>query len=223
MINKKIMHCDLHLLIIFLTLFIINPAFAQENTFDENLVNNEEFIEIIERIHTLENTPSFNELLKNNEEFIEIIEQLEELTNQPTFDKELTSSYEFTKILDRIEYLENIHQQDRFWIEFQWISLAGIILSIFGFVLMLWFWREPMQRDVGFWKRMQVITHPNDYANRIEENWNWYRLPSSDQGEPRERWLVPRGFGTYWSRGKRTAFFCVISGFVLQGIQTFIF
>ena len=212
-----------HFLIIFLMLFFTSPSFAQENTTETNLLINEEFIDIIERIRMLENTASFNEQLENNEEFQKNVEQLKMLTNQPTFDEKLASSFEFTKTLEHIQFLENIHLQDRFWIEFQWISLIGIILSIFGFVLMLFFWKEPMQSDVDFWKRLQVITHPNNYADKIKEDWNWFRLPGSDQGDPRGKWLVPEGFGIYWSRGKKIAFTCVISGFILQGIQTFVF
>lgn len=192
-------------------------------TFDEEFVNSQEYAKIIERLHSLELMPSFDEQLKENEEFQNNVKQLDELTNQPPFDEELTSSFEFTKILERIQYLENIHYQDRFWIDFQWISLIGIILSIFGFVFVLWFWREPMQGEVEFWKSIQVIIHPKDHADRIKDDWNWFRLPGSDQGDPRGRWLVPKGFGIYWSRGKKISYFLVISGFVLQGIQIFIF
>lgn len=204
---------------------ILEMVIALENkpTFDENLVNNEKYMEIMEKIYLLENIPSFNEQLENNYKFQKIVKQLEELANQPTFDEELTSNSEFTKILEHLKILEGTHTQDRYWIDFKWISLAGIILSIIGFALMLFFWRGPTQNDVETWKQNQVKRYPNNYEGKIKDDWSWYRLSDSEQGDPRGNWWVPKGFGIFWSRGKKVAFTCVIVGFVLQGIQTFVF
>lgn len=99
------------------------------------------------------------------------------------------------------------------------LALIGIIIEGIGFVLMLYYWREPMQRDVETWKSTQIKSHPKDYENRIKDDWNWYRLPSSDQSDPRSYWMVPKGFGIYWMWGKRLAFGGIIGGLILQGVQ----
>jgi len=77
-----------------------------------------------------------------------------------------------------------------------------------------------MDHDVQTWKKRQIKLHPNDYEERIKDDWNWYRLPDNmKEMDPRGYWWIPKGFGIFWRNGKISAFFSIIIGLSLQILQ----
>lgn len=95
------------------------------------------------------------------------------------------------------------------------IADYGIFLEIFGFILMLLFWREPHHQHSQKWEKLF-----KKIPKLIEKNYRWEELnPSRKHGwsyMPNKGPLMSKYFVYYWSICKYLGFFFIILGVFLQ-------
>ena len=91
-------------------------------------------------------------------------------------------------------------------------SVVGIFLEIIGFIFMLRYWKNPSDRHVDGWKEFQKKLHPNDYQERIKDDFNYWRYHKDKSREDIvHEWMVPIRFATFWKNMKLFSLFSILA------------
>ena len=109
---------------------------------------------------------------------------------------------------------------------FELIELWGVFGVIFGFsggILLIRFSKNPFERHVEEWIKIQKVRFPKNYEERIQRNYNYWRIGSKlETSDPTEVWLVPEKFAGYWRTMRITSYYLIIASAILFIIQMYV-